>query len=50
MLAIPHEHALMIRSRVLAGDLADEVGALVRSAALPLTEHLYQWTGSGPTR
>jgi hypothetical protein len=48
LLAIPHEHALLVRSRSTAGALTDETQRALSAASLPLAAHLYRWTPGGP--
>ncbi|HXF81940.1 MAG TPA: hypothetical protein VNN19_04225, partial [bacterium] len=48
VLAIPHEHALLIRPAVDAPALAVEAARLAADAALPLTARLFRWTPGGP--
>jgi hypothetical protein len=48
ILAIPHEHALLIRPAADAPALAAEAVRLAAAAPLPLTARLFRWTAGGP--
>ena len=50
VLAIPHEHALLIHDRADADALRERAAQALRGASLPLTSHLYRWTDGGPVR
>ena len=50
LLAIPHEHALLVRSGSAAGPLAEETGRALSHSSLPLTSCFYRWTSGGPVR
>lgn len=50
VLAIPHEHALLIRSRSASAALTEEVTRTSTNSSLPLSDHLYRWSSSGPVR
>lgn len=50
VLAIPHEHALLVHDRAGAGVLRERAAQALRGASLPLTSHLYRWTAGGPVR
>jgi hypothetical protein len=47
VLAIPHEHALLVRDRREAAALRTDSLAASRDAAHPLTARLYRWTSDG---
>jgi hypothetical protein len=50
LLAIPHEHALLVRSGAAAGPLAEETSRALSHSSLPLTSRAYRWTSGGPVR
>lgn len=50
VVAIPHEHALLVHERADAGTLRERAASALRGGSLPLTSHLYRWTARGPVR
>lgn len=50
VLAIPHEHTLLVHERAGADALRERAVSALRGASLPLTSHLYRWTSGGPVR
>lgn len=50
LLAIPHEHALLVHDRADADALRERAAQALLGASLPLTAHLYRWTARGPVR
>ena len=48
--AIPHEHACLIAPADRLGELREAAVKAFRSAPLPLTSALYQWTGMRPQK
>ncbi|HEU4797395.1 MAG TPA: hypothetical protein VFT63_00625 [bacterium] len=50
LLAIPHEHALLVDEGADADALRERAVSALQGASLPLTSHLYRWTSGGPVR
>ncbi|MGH2398858.1 MAG: hypothetical protein ACRDF6_03355 [bacterium] len=50
VLAIPHEHALLIDDRAHSDALRERAARARRGASLPLTTQLYRWTDGRPAR
>lgn len=50
VLAIPHEHTLLVRPGETLAALAAEAEQARGPSSLPLTSHVYRWTPAGPKR